>query len=100
MDVKSSQILTGAAVEAGDPLLNVVPDTAPLKPGKYVFSLVVVDDLGQKAQAQDWVVEVRNPPSVDISGPSVVAFGQPIPLAAKVSTSGVIKTFVWSVKLG
>jgi len=100
MDVKSSQILT-APVDAPDPVLNVVPDTAaPLKPGKYTFSLVVTDDIGQKSQAAQFVVEVRNVPTVDITGPTVVAFNQPIPLTARATTTGAIKTYLWSVKLG
>jgi hypothetical protein len=100
MDVKSSQILT-APVDAPDPVLNVVPDTtAPLKPGKYVFQLVVTDDIGQKSQPAQFVVEVRSAPTVDIGGPTVVAFNQPIPLTAKAVTTGAIKTYSWSVRLG
>lgn len=100
-DVKSSQILAGA-VDVPDPVLNVVPDPTggPLKPGKYTFSLVVTDDIGQRSQAATWLVEVRNAPSVVIDGPKIVAFNQPIPLTAKPTTSGTIKTFTWSVKLG
>jgi len=98
-DVKSSQMLTGP-VDAVDPQLNVLPDASPLKPGKYAFTLVVTDDVDQKSAAATWVVEVRNPPDVEISGPSVVAFNQVIPLTAKVSTTGTIKTFTWSVKVG
>ena len=100
MDVKPSQILT-APVDAQDPVLNVVADTtAPLKPGKYTFSVVVTDDVGQKSQAATWVVEVRNAPTVEILGPPVVAIGQPIALTAKPTTTGTIKTYAWSVKLG
>lgn len=99
-DVKSSQILT-SSVDISDPLLNLVPDTAaPLKPGKYLFGLVVTDDIGQKSQTATFTVEVRDLPRVTIDGPTVVPFNQPIPLTAKVSSSGPIKSFTWSVKVG
>src|SRR2546422_11180497 len=100
MDVKSSQILS-APVDAPDPVLNVVPDTtAPLKPGKYTFSLIVTDDIGQKSQAAQFVVEVRSAPTVDIGGPAGVAFNQPIPLTAKTNNPATIKTYSWGGKLG
>ena len=99
-DVKSSQILTGP-VEIGDPLLNLVPDqNGPLKPGKYLFGVVVTDDIGQKSQTATFTLEVRDQPRVTIDGPTVVAFNQPIPLTAKVASSGPIKSFTWSVKVG
>jgi len=100
-DVKSSQVLAGP-VDVGDPLLNIVPDTAgPLKPGKYVVTLVVTDDIGQKSQTANFQLEVRDLPGVKIDGPAIVALNQPIPLVARLSgTSGPIKTFTWTVKLG
>ena len=99
-DVKSGQILAGS-VEFGDPVLNVVPDPpGSLKPGRYTFALIVTDDAGQRSQAATWPVEVRDVPGVTIEGPKIVAFNQNIPLTAKVSTNGPIKSYTWSVKVG
>ena len=99
-DVKSTQILA-APVDLADPQLNVVPDPGgPLKPGRYTFSLVVTDDVGQKSGTATFVVDVRDAPAVKIDGPTVVPFNQPIPLVARVSSTGPIKSFTWSVKVG
>jgi hypothetical protein len=96
--VPSSKIL-GGAVDGPDPQLIVTPDTsAPLKPGKYVFSLVVTDDAGLQSAAATAQVEVRNAPGVKLSGPGVVAFNQNITLNAEVGTTGRPQTFTWSVK--
>jgi hypothetical protein len=98
--VKSSQLLSGAQ-DTPDPQLVVVPDpAAPLKPGKYTFSLIVTDDANQQSAAATCVVEVRAAPEVKLTGPTVpVAFNQNITLNAVVTPPGtIIKKFEWSVK--
>jgi hypothetical protein len=96
-EVRSSQIID-SQFEAEDPQLTVVPDDRPLKPGTYVVTLVVTDDVGQQSEQATWKLEVRDAPRVEIVGPSVVAFNQNIPLVAKVSTNGAIKSYAWSVR--
>jgi len=98
-DIRSSNIIN-QPVDVEDPDLNIVPDDSPLKPGVYVFSLVVTDDMGQHSEAATWTVEVRDRPRVEITGPAVVAFNQSIPLTARVSSGGPIKTYSWSVTSG
>ncbi|HET6935124.1 MAG TPA: hypothetical protein VFI72_09810 [Candidatus Angelobacter sp.] len=96
--VKSSQIQAGPQ-NTPDPQLVVTADpAAPLKPGKYTFSLIVTDDLNQTSTAATAVVEVRAAPAVTITGPTVVAFNQDITLNAAVKTTGTIKNYAWSVK--
>jgi len=96
--VKSSQIQAGPQ-NTTDPQLVVVADTAgPLKPGKYTFTLVVTDDLGQTSAPATFGVEVRTAPVVKLTGPAVVALNQDITLNATVQSTGTIKTFTWSVK--
>jgi len=100
--VTSSKLQSGPQDIAGpDPQLVVTPDTAaPLKPGKYVFSLIVTDDLGQASAPAQVQVEVRNAPVVrGIKAPSVVPFNQNIQLTAEVVSTGTIANFNWSVKL-
>jgi hypothetical protein len=97
--IPSSKILAGPT-DTTDPALIITPDPAagPLKPGKYLFSLVVTDDLGVQSAAATLPVEVRDVPGVKLSGPSVVPFNQNINLKADASTTGAIKTYTWSVK--
>jgi len=97
--ISSSKILAGPA-DTSDPALVITPDPTggPLKPGKYLFSLVVTDDLGMQSAAATLPVEVRDAPGVRLTGPSVVAVNQNINLKADASTTGAIKTYTWSVK--
>lgn len=100
--ISSAKLLSGPQdVPGPDPTLTVQPDTAgPLKPGKYVFSLVVTDDSGMTSAPATATVEVRAAPVVrGIKAPAVVAFNATIPLAADVATTGTITNFNWSVKL-
>ena len=100
--ISSSKMQSGPQdVPGPDNTLVVQPDTAPLKPGKYVFSLVVTDDAGMASAAATATVEVRAAPVVrTIKAPTVVAFNQNIQLAADVVTAGTITNFNWSVKVG
>ena len=96
--IKSSQIQAGPQTTT-DPTLVVTHDPAkPLAPGKYTFSLVVTDDLNQSSAPATFVVEVRSVPTVTLAGPPVVAPNTDITLTAKVTSTGAIKNFIWSVK--
>lgn len=97
--VTSSQLQGKPQDTGADGKLDVTPDTtAPLKPGKYIFSVVVTDDIGLDSAPATWPVEIRDVPGIRLSGPKVVAFNQTISLAADVQTTGAVKNFSWSVK--
>lgn len=94
--LKLSQI-QAAPQNTTDPQLILSPDK-PLPPGKHTFSVVVTDELNQTSAPATFVVEVRSVPTVVLTGPATVAPNQEITLNAKVTTTGTIKSFTWSVK--
>jgi hypothetical protein len=107
---------TDTEVKAEEPLLEVlVSPTAPLRPGKHVFQLVVVDDTGNDSAPASVtiIIEDRERPTavVDllderggrISEPEVrVPFGQPFRLTGDRSSDigGVVRVWNWSLLRG
>jgi hypothetical protein len=97
-NIRSSDIIN-RPVETEDAELTIDADGA-FKPGRYTFSVVVTDDMGQESEAAQWQVEVRDRPQVNLTGPTVVAINQSIVLTAKQTAGGPIKRYAWSVILG
>lgn len=107
---------TDTAVKSDEPLLDVQASaTAPLKPGKHVFQLVVVDDAGNDSAPASVtiIIEDRDRPTavVDlidergarIADPEVrVPFGQRFQLSGDRSSDigGVVKGWTWTLLRG
>lgn len=104
------------SIKSDEPLLDVLPSaTAPLKPGKHVFQLVVTDDAGNDSDTASVtviVVDQERPTAVvdmldaaggRISDPEVkVPFGKPFRLTGDRSTDigGVVKVWNWTLLRG
>lgn len=107
---------TDTTVKSDEPLLDVAASAAtPLKPGKHVFQLVVVDDSGNDSETasvtvivQDLdrptaVVDLLNERGERISTPEVsVPFGKPFRLTGDRSTDigGEVKVWNWTLLRG
>jgi hypothetical protein len=107
---------TDTSVKSDEPLLDVAASAAtPLKPGKHVFQLVVVDDSGNDSETasvtvivQDLdrptaVVDLLNERGERISTPEVsVPFGKPFRLTGDRSTDigGEVKVWNWTLLRG
>lgn len=107
---------TDTNVKSDEPMLDVVASrTAPLKPGKHVFQLVVTDDSGNDSDTASVTVIVQDqdrPTAVvdlidanggRISEPEVrVVFGQPFRLAGDRSSDigGEVKVWNWTLLRG
>ena len=107
---------TDTDVKSDEPLLDVVASTAtPLKPGKHVFQLVVVDDAGNASETASVTIIVQDterPTAVidlitergeRIASPEVnVRFGTPFRLTGERSSDigGVVSTWNWTLLRG
>ncbi len=103
-------------VKSDEPLLDVLASgTNPLKPGKHVFQLVVVDDSGntsdtasvtiivQDQERPTAVVDLLDERGGRISEPEVrVAFGQPFRLTGDRSSDvgGEVRVWNWTLLRG
>lgn len=100
-------------IKSEEKTLEVTLDPAnPLKIGKHVFQLIVVDDAGNPSapatvaivvvdkNLPTAVIEVINAHNERISTPSVqIPFQEPFTLTGDKSTDvgGVVKTYVWTL---
>lgn len=107
---------TDASVKSDEPLLDVaVSPNAPLKPGKHVFQLVVVDDAGNESETanvtiivQDTerptaVIDLINERGERIATPEVnVPFGRAFRLTGDRSSDigGEVKVWTWTLLRG
>ena len=107
---------TDTAVKSGEPLLDVVASTAaPLKTGKHVFQLVVVDDSGNNSDTASVtvivldqerptaVIDFINADGKRIPDPQVtVPFGGAFTLTGERSSDigGVVKVWNWTLLQG
>jgi hypothetical protein len=107
---------TDTEVKSDEPLLDVVASAAnPLKPGKHVFQLVVVDDAGNPSETANVTIIVQDterPTAVidlitergeRIATPEVnVRFGSPFRLSGERSSDigGAVTTWNWSLLRG
>jgi len=99
------ELLPGQTIETKEPVLLVEATAArPLKPGRMVFQLVVVDDAGNESVADTkevYVIDNARPTAV-LSVPEKVASGQPIRLDGSGSTDigGQIVRYKWTRLVG
>jgi hypothetical protein len=95
------ELLPGQTIETKEPVLLVEASRErPLRPGRMVFQLVVVDDSGNESAPvtrEVYVIDDQHPTAVLVA-PERVAAGQPIRLDGSQSTDigGTIVRYKWT----
>ncbi len=95
--------ITGSPVETVDPSIEVtVSVDNPLPVGKHRFQLVVVDDSGNKSQADvvDVVVKDSQNPTAVLKAPSQVEYGKTFSLDGRGSSDvppGKVVKYIWTL---
>ncbi len=90
----------GAAVTNTSPTVSVTVGGTPPSVGSVLtFSLLVVDDLGNKSTPATCTVTVRGVPAATLTGPPAVAANTPITLVGTGTPQGggKIVSFVWQL---
>jgi hypothetical protein len=94
----------GTPIKTDAPKIEVtVTPLKPLRPGRHVFTLSVVDDAGNASRntAEFTVIVVDGEaPTAVLDGPARVAFGTSFVLTGERSTDvgGTIKTYIFTLK--
>lgn len=89
-------------VETDTPTVEVeISRERPLRPGKYLFTLQVVDDDGNVSPPAEAVVVISDPgPTARLRAPEVVAFGEPFKLDGSESGDvggGRLVRYIWTL---
>ncbi len=92
----------GVPVPTTDAKVEVEVDAnEPLRPGRYIFELQVVDDDGNVSAPAQAVVTITDPgPTAVIEAPSEVPFGESFALSGEGSfdvAGGTIREYVWTL---
>ena len=92
----------GVRVETPEPSVEVTLTPArPLPPGRHTFSLVVVDDSGNKSMPdmKDVIVFDDQKPTAVLDAPHTVAFGQSFVLsgARSIDAGGRVVRYIWTL---
>ena len=93
----------GEPVETKEALVEVtINPNAPLRPGRYTFQLVVVDDSGNQSlpDSVDIIIRDTTQPTAVITAPSAVEVGRSFNLSGEKSfdaPGGKIVNYVWTL---
>ena len=93
----------GEAIETKEPVVEVTIDPrSPLRPGRYTFQLVVVDDSGNQSlpDSVDIIIRDTTQPTAVITAPSAVEVGRSFSVSGEKSfdaPGGTIVNYIWTL---
>ena len=104
--IKNTALVPNTAIEAAAPDSTLVIDidqTSPLKPGTYIFDLIVEDDSRNRSSPATVKIVVLDDqlPTAIIDAPDKVGVGKNFTLSGRRSTDtggGTIAKFIWTLR--